>query len=1211
LSVVNAAENTWYSKDITGLVRQAWNNGTGTFYGIRIMSSDEADANERMDFWSTEQGSSQDAYIVVDYSTNTKPNQPTNLLPSGNTMVETLTPKFTGTFSDPDASEIMKSFQILLYSDSDVQIWDSGEILGNASDFTNSGLTYNGPSLTGNTFYKFTARTRDDGDLWGDYQVTKSRFKVNSKPNAPTIGLSGSNPADVQTLTPVFSVTHSDPDASDSLMYGYRMYVWNADWTEKWDTGYVSVSSAPAATKLITYAGTALSWNTTYYWSAYTYDSNGSTYGNWGSYPSFVTHRAGTPIALDPTASEVCALDGSGNPKPTFTGSRASSADSLTSVYIKVFLSTDLVSPVWVYGPSATGVSATGFSVPYTTPALQYGATYQWQAQVVSSIGGTSDWSALQTFATPASGSISMTAPVSPVADTTPDFTFNRTTAFTHWNIVVYKPTNNYADVAWDSGTQAGAGPRTVTYGTGGTVNLATLAFNTTYKWKVRVSADGGSTWGSGFTGLVAFNMDSAGVPTLNRPAASAWLGTPIVVDNFDSITGITNGANLTATAEGTTYQKGRGSVKYTGTFSGTQQAYRTLTTALDLSDYGNQIPIKIRAYISSLTSVTYLRVRFASTGSASTNYAEYTITPTGAGAWEQKTVTKGSPSATSGTINWADIKYIGIVASYAASVGPTIYIDDLIFDATAPSFDGTTSGVETISTFNIKVYSDAAGTNLVRDMGNVAGSGTTFSRLYDGTALTLGNTYYWQASYVKTSGAPGGFSALIPFTLNSAPIAPSALSPASGTVIADSLVPVFASTFSDNQKASRADFPVAYEVEVIRNSDSASVFNLFKDTGLNGGTNSTYDGDSGVLKRTGAASPIVYEETYSYRVRYHDSKGAEGTWSNYTIFKPSQSPTASVIQPANAGTLTSPAVNVSWSHSSPGSKSQNSYRLYVWNAELSSLVYDSGRVYASATTYAFPAGSLVNNTDYEFRVMTWDTDGLASAWDTNTVSTFWSGPAPISEFLVSSDEDNSRIKLEWSQSAIVDFRKYVIYRKRSIDSNWVVIAEIPSISTTEHSDYIVAYDTLYDYKITQMKIVVGDADLESGDSDLGTESLENDAWYVIGADRAPTHIFELPVIAGPFIEPVQQEVFEPLGTSRKVIIRGKVMGAEGTLNCKWPSDQRNEASAQIAYIKSNQGPHILKSPFGDLWQVEFSGPAKDYEIGGHFNVSLTWTEVA
>ena len=126
----------------------------------------------------------------------------------------------------------------------------------------------------------------------------------------------------------------------------------------------------------------------------------------------------------------------------------------------------------------------------------------------------------------------------------------------------------------------------------------------------------------------------------------------------------------------------------------------------------------------------------------------------------------------------------------------------------------------------------------------------------------------------------------------------------------------------------------------------------------------------------------------------------------------------------------------------------------------------------------------------------------------------------------------------------------------------------------------------------------------------MGSATLDTDSWFVVGADRAEAHIFEVPVVAAPFVEPVQQEVFEPLGSGRKVIIRGRVMGAEGTLQGKWVTTERDAALEQIAYIKSNAGPHILKSPFGDVWQVEFSGPNKDYEAGGHFNASINWTEV-
>jgi hypothetical protein len=1195
--------NTWYSVSITNMIRQAWANGT--FYGVRLMSTDEGDAGERIGFWSTEKGTSYDAYIVVDYSTNTAPTAPTNLSPTGDTIVQNLTPTFTATFNDPDAGEVMANYQILVYEDNGTTLkWDSGTIAGSTIN-----KVYNGPALTGNTFYRWTVRAQDDGGAWGPYQPTQSRFKVNSVPNAPTLALVESPTTDIKTLTPTFSITHSDPDASDSQMTAYRLFVWNSGWGGVWDTGYVAVT--PTATKQVLYAGPALSWNSTYYWSAYTYDSNGATYGNWGSYPAFTTHKTGTAISLSPTGGTVVSLDGSGNPMPTFSGSRASTADLLTNAYIKVFAAADLVNPIWT-SSSNSGVTSSGFSRAYGGATLSYSASYAWQVQVTSSIGGDSDWSALQYFTTPAAGSITMTAPVSPVTDTTPDFTFGRATNFNAWNLIVY----SMADaVLWDSGTQtmtAGTS-KTVTYATGGTVNLATLAFGTSYKWKVRVSADSGSTWGSGYTGLVQFNMDSALVPVLGSPTSDAWLGAPEVLDDYDDITGFTNGANLTAAFEGTTKQVGRGSVKLTGTFSGAQMAYRTLPSPINLSKYGAQTPIKIWAYIDSLTSVTSLKVRFEFGATIGANYDEYIITPSAGAAWQEKTVTKGSPSVAAGTRNWADVQRIGIVATYGASVGRTIYVDDLRIDGTAPSFDGTTSGGETISTYRIRVYPTSDGSGAATwDSGDVAGSGTTFSKLYTGTTLSKGVTYYWQASYVKSSGAPGAYSSLYPFILNSDPSLPSGLSPASGAIVADDLTPTFTSTFNDNDKTTRGDAPTVYEVEVYRNSDSVLAYSLFKDASLIAGTNSVTDGDAGILKVTGAANPIAYETEYKYRSRYRDSMGAIGSWTSYTVFKPSQSPTATLNVPADTATLTSPAVNITWSHSSPGGKAQNSYQLVIYRVDTESTIFDSGRLYTSVNSYAYPAGTLVNGKSYEFRLKTWDTDGLESAWDINTASTNWTAPDPITDFIAVADESRSAVICRWTQSntAPGSFRKYTIYRKKTSEFNWNLLAEIVNQSTVEYADYLTANTVSYDYKITQWSIVVGDADLESGDSDLASEVLDTDSWYVVGADRNPAHIFEVPVSAAPFVEPVQQEVFEPLGTSRKVIVRGKALGAEGSLQCRWKDAERETARAQVDYIKNNAGPHILKSPFGDIWFVEFSGPSKDYMGGGHVNVTLVWTEV-
>ena len=61
----------------------------------------------------------------------------------------------------------------------------------------------------------------------------------------------------------------------------------------------------------------------------------------------------------------------------------------------------------------------------------------------------------------------------------------------------------------------------------------------------------------------------------------------------------------------------------------------------------------------------------------------------------------------------------------------------------------------------------------------------------------------------------------------------------------------------------------------------------------------------------------------------------------------------------------------------------------------------------------------------------------------------------------------------------------------------------------------------------------------------------------------------------------------------------------------QWLDSERVTAQTQLAYVTGTAGPHILKSPFGDVWLVEFSGPAKKYRMGGNLQTTLTWIEVA
>lgn len=1188
------ADSTFYSVDITGIIQAA--KAAGTFYGIRLTSSDEPSSAERVEFYSREAGASNDAYIVVDYTTNTAPNAPTGLSPTADAIQNTLTPSLTGTFSDPDVGDTLTGFQIILYEDNGTTVkWDSGTLTGSGTSFSK---TYNGPALTGNTFYKWKARCKDNDGVWGAYSA-QQRFKANSVPNAPSISLQESPTTDVKTLTPTFNMTHSDPDTTDSQMLGYRIILELANGTAVWDSGDVAVTATTS--KSVVYPGSpALSWQTGYRWRARTKDSN-SAWGGYSSNATFTTHTTGIPISLSPTGGVTV-----GGLTPTLSGSRATSDDLLTSAEIEVY-ENDGTTLKWSSGSFSSGVTSSAFSKIYSGTALSYSTTYKWRAKVTSSVGGTSAWSALQSFVTPSATTPTQVTPVgSPITDLTPDFTGTWSDTLKGTQVIVYNDAAG-TSVKWDQG-------QTVeTTGTSYNVTYAgaALEWNTQYWWKISVQKSSDSVW-QPFTGLTSFTTDAAGIPTPSAPPSDAWLGAPDEVDGFENITGVTNGTSSSASQDTAVKQVGRASMKLTITTlsnGSTSDSYRTV--ALNLSKYGKKTPIKIQIRYSSATNVNYIRLRF--TFATASDFDEYDIEPSTINVWETKTLTLDTPVASGGTRNWANVTRIGIRTNASGgSVTTNVNVDNLLFDATAPSFDGTSFGGETITNFRIRVYSDPGGTSLVWDSGDIGGSSTTFTKLYTGSALSKGVVYYWQARYTKSTGPVGNYSALIPFRLNASPSAPSNLEPVSGFTNPDSLIVTFKGTFEDTDKDALGDVPRTFEVEVTRNSDSAIVYSLLKDASLTGGENTVYDGEGGVLKTTGAANPLAYDVLYNHRQRYYDSKGAIGPWTSYVQFNASQSPTTTITSPSDAGTVTSPSFNITWSMSSPGGKAQNSYRVRIVRNSDSLTIYDSGRVYSSATLFAFPSGYLVNSTVYLVQVQLWDTDDLPSAFDSNSVTTSWVAPSAITGFNVTDDVSNASVLATWDQSnlspSVFDF--YRIYRKEASDSTWSTLVDLANIATVSYRDYLAANNVSYDYKITQFKIVPGDVDLESADSDISSTLLDTDSWQIVGADRADAHIFELPVVSAPFLEPVQQEVFEPLGTSRKVVVRGKVLGAEGTLQCKWKDDEVATAKDQVDYIKSNAGPHVLKSPFGDIWEVEFGGPTKDYEGGGHMTVSLTWIEV-
>ncbi len=261
------------------------------------------------------------------------------------------------------------------------------------------------------------------------------------------------------------------------------------------------------------------------------------------------------------------------------------------------------------------------------------------------------------------------------------------------------------------------------------------------------------------------------------------------------------------------------------------------------------------------------------------------------------------------------------------SSLSPTGRITTL-----TPTFQGQftdSDPTHTFSNYQIILYA-ADQTTVVWDSGTLAGSGSSFSKLYNGPALTWGTQYYWKAHVQCSDAQWSDYSALQALKTNSYPTQPTAMSPTNGSVIT-TLTPRFSATFNDPDVG---DSPIALYVQILRVSDSVSVL----DTGWLSTTNQYYDVGAAVL------SLNVW---YKWRIRYRDTGSLDGAWSDWVTFKASSGPTVSVDWPLQyrEDTFTRADNASSLGSSEHGAASE------AWNARVGTWGISSNKAYTSVST--------------------------------------------------------------------------------------------------------------------------------------------------------------------------------------------------------------------------------------------------------------------
>lgn len=973
-------------------------------------------------------------------------------------------------------------------------------------------------------------------------------YTANVAPSAP-IGLSPSASALVNTLAPNLTGTAVDSDIGDYISANEVAVYQDDATTQIW----LSQATTTSFTKTFsrTYAGPALLGNTFYQWKARTRDKGG-LWSPFSALQRFKTNTPPNPPALVVSQSpnnDLLTL----SPTINVTHSDNDIGDSKMYGY-RVLVQTSAGVTHWDSGDidtSATPLTTKTFD--YAGIPLEWGTSYTIKARTkdVNLVWGSYGTAlAIKTHKT------GVPINLSPVNETisglVPSFTGERLTSaesLTSYQIILYA--TDGVTLLWDSGVLttgivSGASFSKAYTGTA-------LAYSTTYKWKVRATSTIGGT--GDYSTLQSFTTPlNATIPILTE--------TPITNGRVTTLTPTLTGTRTSAAF--TNYQI---------------ELYPATATSTDLGtfiwDSGN---------IAQTSATTFNKVYNGLALDWNTTYR-----------WRARV---GAP--TLGT--WTGLATFTTDA--AGTPTQSLPAANAWVVAGATNFTGSSSGGESIIGRQIQIY-NAATQAIIYDSGlEVQAASTTFTKSIDLSVLPTGTTYRWRVRYQKSTGPTGPYSDYRTFRLNAAPSIPISLYPTPGTTIDGDLTPVFRAEFVDADETSNGDQPTSWEIEIRNNTTDALLTTKTITSGL---TNSVNE-----YQWLAGDPAFAFSTTYKWRTRFTDSLSVVGSWSSYQTFIIGQPPVILGLTPSNGSNVITTRPLIEWVYSDPGSLPQAAINFKIIRASNSTTVYSIANLVTTQSKYQVPAGYLqYNGETFTIELRVKNNGGLWSTPFTSSFQLQLDAPPAVQGLSATIIEEQSRVFLEWDASSLgTKFVTYVIYRRDVGDTDWTMIGTRKPETNVAFSDWYAGQSRQYEYRVTVVKLITSEPDLESPDSDIVSTALQSDVWMVIGKDRAEEHVFELPVSSESHSRPVQQEEFEPLGSNRKAIVRGFVLGHEGTLDVVFQNTEAQLAKEQVEYLLYYAGPHILKNPFGDVFDVTFGSPDYSYGGGGILSATLTWTEV-
>lgn len=392
------------------------------------------------------------------------------------------------------------------------------------------------------------------------------------------------------------------------------------------------------------------------------------------------------------------------------------------------------------------------------------------------------------------------------------------------------------------------------------------------------------------------------------------------------------------------------------------------------------------------------------------------------------------------------------------------------------PTFNGkwTHQTGTSMKRVQVRIWNAAGNTALqtgadynIADVASSAAPGTPFTIPWASAGLSA---LAWGTGYQYSMRGHDGtqwsdWSAKRSFKTNAAPTVPSGLAPMNGVAV--SAYPLLTAKFSDTD-----DTPATGLTGFARIKNNAGTVLATRTMAYNSPAGWwEYQTGSGDLP-----SYATYRwDAYSYDGTLYsgeETSVATAAKSAEAVFVYAEGPSVDVTSPLDGSTVATSSIEVTWNTSD-----QVRYRVYLYADNASQIIYDSGEIVGSESTYTIPSGFVQNDTDYDLVVWVQDSNSLEGQSliidirveypPTDLVSNFTADPVNIG-----SDLWNSAVRLNWEQTLYATdiWQDYTIVRTAGsgVDAERIILARITSPTQLTFTDYTPASGIEYTYEITQ-----------------------------------------------------------------------------------------------------------------------------------------------